>query len=150
MRLIRILPLPAALALIGCGGPDPCAPLCAAAADAFERCLTEQGGGWPSLGHADRAAFLDACALRADEGRAVDAELDQAGHTERTCADWRAELVRADDPCAAVNALDWHTLGPAQPASARRFMPSSISFAEPVATLRAAHSGAPSSCETER
>lgn len=100
----------------GCA-PKPdadCAPMCAAAASAYGRCLAPDGAGaptWQDAGYADEQGFLDACdtwaweqrlLARAAEGRrAGDAKVSAA------CAARAAELRVEGSACETFLAIDW-------------------------------------------
>jgi hypothetical protein len=100
----------------GCA-PKPdadCAPMCAAAATAFGRCLDPDGAGaptWQDAGYDDEQGFLDACDTWAWEQRllAREAEGRRAGDAKvsAACAT-RSDALRDEDaPCDAFLAIDW-------------------------------------------
>lgn len=98
--------------LAGCGGADPCAPMCAAAAAAYGACLDPDGAGgappdWSAAGYDDQQGFLDACDTWAWEQRLI-AEAEGADdRVDAACADRAEALTAAGDPCAAFSAMEW-------------------------------------------
>ncbi len=102
-ELRRLLPL---LAAACAAEPDPCAPMCEAAADAYAACLEGWGADWPAAGYEDRADYVDRCATWAWEMRLL---ADEAA-VDATCERRAADLAGAEDPCAAWQAIDWDTV----------------------------------------
>lgn len=100
----------------GCA-PKPdedCAPMCAAAAAAYGRCLDPDGAGapsWQDAGYNDEQGFLDACDTWAWEQRLLARAADgrRAGDTKvsAACTAREAELHAEDGACDAFLAIDW-------------------------------------------
>lgn len=98
--------------LSACADPDPCAPMCAAAATAYGACLDPDGEGgappdWGAAGYDDRRGFLDACDTWAWEQRLIAEEEGAPDRVDAACAQREEALRAADDPCSAFSALEW-------------------------------------------
>ncbi len=100
------------LLLQACAAPDPCAPMCEAAAAAYGACLDPDGAGgappdWAAAGYDDRRAFRDACDTWAWEQRLIAAEEGDPDRVDAACAQREEALRAAADPCAAFSDMEW-------------------------------------------
>lgn len=118
-----VLPLPvrvrraaalsgAIVGLSACAAPDPCAPMCAAAASAYGACLDPDGEGgappdWAAANYDDRRGFLDACDTWAWEQRLIAEEEGEPDRVDAACAQREEALRSAADRCAAFSSLEW-------------------------------------------
>jgi len=100
-----------ALAL-GCGDPDPCTPMCAAATDLYGRCLDDWGVGWSAAGYDNAGDFRDACETWAWEMQHLEREArrrDPAvkGQVDATCRTRRDRFSDPDATCEDFTEIDW-------------------------------------------
>lgn len=100
------------LGLHACAQPDPCAPMCEAAAAAYGACLDSDGAGgappdWAAANYDDRRDFLDACETWAWEQRLIAEEEGAPDRVDAACAQREEALRAAADPCAAFSAMEW-------------------------------------------
>ena len=94
------------LAAVGCAdGPDPCVPMCAAAAELYGGCLEGWGTDWTAAGYDDKADFLDACDTWAWTSRELEAEADKEGAVDAECRSRQDTLEGGT--CDDFTALDW-------------------------------------------
>lgn len=88
-------------------GPDPCAELCALAAERKGSCLAEDGLDWSAAGYEDEADYAASCETWAWEQRLL---AEEAGadpeSVDRTCAAREAALEQGG--CEALTAIDWN------------------------------------------
>ena len=94
--------------------PDPCAEMCAAAAELYGACLEDWGVGWEGAGYEDREDFVDACHTWAGELRllvvdAVDRGVaEEVGAVDAVCQDRDAAMRAPDATCEAYTGVDWN------------------------------------------
>ena len=100
-------PIPLALLLLAaCSpAPDPCNPMCTAAAQRYGTCLEAWGTDWQAAGYQDEADFLDACDTWVWVSRELEADAGTEGRVDAECREKRAVLEQGT--CDDFLELDW-------------------------------------------
>ncbi|HCH65195.1 MAG TPA: hypothetical protein DFR83_20490 [Deltaproteobacteria bacterium] len=95
--------------LIGCSTPpDPCDPMCEAAANLYGGCLEDWGAEWTSAGYDDEAHFLESCQTWAWSTRLLEADAEESGQINAVCRERQALFT--DGTCTDFTSLDWSAL----------------------------------------
>ena len=102
-RFLAIAPL--LLPACGPDQPDPCVPMCAAAARLYGECLDEWGAEWTDAGYRDQADFVDACDTWAWSARLLEDDAGETGRVDATCR--TRSKAFSGGTCDDFTAVDW-------------------------------------------